>query len=84
MTYDPNDPRRVDVNDPRRARSGSMSGGMMAGIAIALLLFLGVMVWAFNSGNRDVAADKSPPATTGQRTTPSTSPAPTPAPPKAQ
>lgn len=69
MTYDPNDPR-----SPVRDADG-MSAGAMAGIAIALLLFLGVMFWAFASGDRQTASTTTPPATTGQR-----APAPTPAP----
>ena len=42
MTYDPNDPRRPVV-----VELDGMSAGAMAGIAFALLLFLGVMFWAF-------------------------------------
>jgi hypothetical protein len=83
MTYDPNDPRR-----PVRDADG-MSAGAMAGIAFALLLFLGVMFWAF-TGDRQTASTGSPPATTGQRTpappvapAPERAPAPAPAP-KAQ
>jgi hypothetical protein len=76
MTYDPNDPRRPVVQD-----SDGMSAGAMAGIAFALLLFLGVMFWAFTSGDRQTATTGAP-ATTGQR---APAPAPTPAPPpKAQ
>jgi hypothetical protein len=75
MTY-PNDPRRVPESD------GGMSAGAMAGIAVAVLLFLGVIIWAFNSGDQQTTTSGSPPATTGQR---SPAPAPTPAPPpKAQ
>ena len=70
MTYDPNDPRRPIVRD-----ADGMSAGAMAGIAIALLLFLGVMFWALASGDRQTASTTTPPATTGQR-----APAPTPAP----
>jgi hypothetical protein len=76
MTYDPNDPRRPAVR-----QTDGMSAGAMAGIAFALLLFLGVMFWAFTS-DRQTASTGSPPATTGQR---APAPAPTPAPPpKAQ
>jgi hypothetical protein len=76
MTYDPNDPRRP------MPTSDGMSAGAMAGIAFALLLFLGVMFWAFASSDRQTASTDSPPATTGQR---APAPAPTPAPPpKAQ
>ena len=70
MTYDPNDPRRPVV-----VESDGMSAGAMAGIAFALLLFLGVMFWAFTSGDRQTASTGAPPATTGQR-----APAPAPAP----
>ena len=70
MTYDPNDPRGPV---PVRETDG-MSAGAMAGIALALLLFLGVMFWAFASGDRQ-SASSTPPATTGQR-----APAPIPAP----
>ena len=77
MTYDPNDPRRPVVRE-----ADGMSAGAMAGIAFALLLFLGVMFWAFTSGDRQTASTNTPPATTGQR---APAPAPTPAPPpKAQ
>lgn len=70
MTYDPNDPRRPVV------QSDGMSTGAMAGIAFALLLFLGVMFWAFAGGDRQTASTPvAPPATTGQR-----APAPAPAP----
>ena len=78
MTYDPNDPRRPVVPE-----LDGMSAGAMAGIAFALLLFLGVMFWAFTS-DRQTASTGAPPATTGQRA-PAPAPAPTPAPPpKAQ
>lgn len=78
MTYDPNDPRR-----PMPLREGDgMSAGAMAGIAFALLLFLGVLFWAFASGDRQTASTGSPPATTGQRA-PAPSPAPAPAPERA-
>ena len=81
MTY-PNDPRRSPESD-------GMSGAMMAGIAIALVLFLGVIIWAFNAGDRQTASSP-PPSTTGQGApAPKLAPAPerTPAPapsPKAQ
>jgi len=75
MTYDPNDPRRPVVE------SDGMSAGAMAGIAFALLLFLGVMFWAFASGDRQTASTPvAPPATTGQR---APAPAPAPAPERA-
>jgi len=74
MTYDPNDPRRPVV------QSDGMSTGAMAGIAFALLLFLGVMFWAFTGGDRQTATTGTPPATTGQR---APAPAPAPAPERA-
>jgi hypothetical protein len=59
MTYDPN--RRAQTD-----RDG-MSGGAMAGIALVLALFLGVMFWAFASGDRQTASSpNSPPTITGQ------------------
>jgi hypothetical protein len=45
-----------------------------------LLLLLGVMFWAFASGDRQTASTGSPPATTGQR---APAPAPAPAPERA-
>ena len=74
MTYDPNDPRRPVV-----VELDGMSAGAMAGIAFALLLFLGVMFWAFAGGDRQTASTGTPPATTGQRI-PGATPAPAPAP----
>jgi hypothetical protein len=71
MSY-PNDPRRVPEAD-------GMSAGAMAGIAVAVLLFLGIIIWAFNSGERETASN-APPATTGQRA-PAPAPTPAPAPP---
>jgi len=60
MTYS-NDPNRV------RDRDG-LSTGAIAGIAIAILLFIGVVVWAA-SGNWDTASNNngSTTTTTGQR-----------------
>jgi hypothetical protein len=76
MTYDPNDPRRPVVRE-----SDGMGAGTMAGIAFALLLFLGVMFWAFAGGDRQTASTPTtPPATTGQR---APAPAPAPAPERA-
>jgi hypothetical protein len=76
MTYDPNDPRRPVVPE-----SDGMSAGAMAGIAFALLLFLGVMFWAF-TGDRQTASTGTPPTTTGQGT-PAPKPAPAPIPERA-
>jgi hypothetical protein len=63
-------------------RESGMSAGAMAGIAFALLLFLGVIFWAFTGGDRQTASTTTPPATTGQRA-PAPAPAPTPAPERA-
>ena len=71
MTYDPNDDdRRIDI---LRKRDDSMSGALMGGIAIALLLLFGVAIFALSSGNRDIVATDVPriekttpaPSTTG-------------------
>jgi hypothetical protein len=79
MTY-PSDPRQTPEPD-------GMSVATMAGIAVAIILFLGIIVWAFNTGDRQTASSPSP-ATTGQGTPPPKAPAPpekAPAPaPKAQ
>jgi hypothetical protein len=79
MTYDPNNQNQ---NRMIRERDG-MSGGAIAAMAIAVMLILGVMFWAF-TGDRQVASTNAPPETTGQRTpAPTRSPAPverTPAP----
>jgi hypothetical protein len=86
MTYDPNNPNR---NRMMRERDG-MSGGAIAAMAVAVVLILGAMFWAF-SGDRQVAFTNAPPETTGQgNPAPTQTPAPadrTPAPapaPKAQ
>ncbi len=71
MTYDPNDGRRPDI---LRKHDDSMSGALMGGIAIALLLIFGVAIYMLSSGNRDVAGTDVPrierttpaPSTTGQ------------------
>jgi hypothetical protein len=69
VTYDPNDP------DRRMARSSSgLSGAAMGAIAIALVLFIGVLVWAFTTGTDRQTAGDSPkvertspaPTTTGK------------------
>jgi hypothetical protein len=74
MTYDPNNPNlnrrtEMDLDDRRIVRdTGGMSGATMAGIAVAALLFLGVIFWAFMGGERQTATTTTnPPATTGQR-----------------
>ena len=71
MTYDPNDGQRPDI---LRKHDDSMSGALMGGIAIALLLIFGVAIYMLSSGNRDVAGTDVPrierttpaPSTTGQ------------------
>ena len=85
MTYDPNNPNRIDP-DRRIARDrDGMSGAMMAGIALAILLGIGILFYAMNRGDRTASTTtSSPPATTGQ-TQKAPAPAPSPAPaPKAQ
>jgi hypothetical protein len=86
MTYDPNNPNGIDDRRVVRDREG-MSGAMMAGIAFALALALGVLFYAMNRDDRTASTTtSSPPATTGQ-TQKSPAPAPSlpPAPaPKAQ
>jgi hypothetical protein len=69
VTY-PNDPnRRPDI---LRKRDPGMSGPLIGGLAVALVLFLGVAIYLLGSGNRDVAGTDSPrleqnaPSTTGQ------------------
>lgn len=67
MTY-PNDPRRPDI---LRRRDDSLGGALIGGIAVVLVIFLGLAIYMMSSGNRDVASD-SPrittpaPSTTGQ------------------
>lgn len=68
---DPNNPRRPDI---LRKRDDSMSGAMIGGIAVALVLALGAAIYMLSANNRDVAAIDSPrierttpaPSTTGQ------------------
>jgi hypothetical protein len=67
----PNDPRRPDI---LRKRDDSLSGAMVGGIAIAVLILFGIAFYFLSSGNRDVASTESPlierttpaPSTTGQ------------------
>jgi hypothetical protein len=87
MTYDPNNPNlnrrtEMDLDDRRVVRdTGGMSGATMAAIAVAALLFLGVIFWAFMGGERQTATTTTnPPATTGQRAPTATPPAAVPAP----
>jgi hypothetical protein len=75
MTYDPNNPNwnrrtEMDLDDRRIIRdTGGMSGATMAAIAVAALLFLGVIFWAFMGGERQTATTTTNPpgTTTGQR-----------------
>ena len=77
MTYHPDDPNnRMDPRAPR-AREG-MSMAAMAGIGLAIVLGLGVLIFAMNRDDR-TASTTSPPATTGQ-TQKAPAPAPTPSP----
>jgi hypothetical protein len=61
MTYDPNDATRSRMARERDA----ISGGAIAAMAIAVVLIVGAMIWAF-SGDRQVASTNAPPETTGQ------------------
>ena len=71
MSYDPDPRNRPDI---LRKHDDSMSGALMGGIAVALLLLFGVAIFALSSGNRDIVATDSPrverttpaPSTTGQ------------------
>jgi hypothetical protein len=77
MTYDPNDRRN------RLERRG-MGTGTMAGIALVVALFAGMIIWAMNSNDRQTASSPNTPSTTtGQSTQPNAPvnpPARTPAP----
>jgi hypothetical protein len=63
----PDDPRRPDI---LRQSDDSVSGALVGGLALALLLLFGIAIYVLNSGNRDVAGIDSPrleaPSTTGQ------------------
>jgi hypothetical protein len=67
----PNGPRRPDI---LRKRDDSVSGAMVGGIALALLVLFGIAFYLLSSDNRDVASRDSPlierttpaPSTTGQ------------------
>ena len=73
MTYDRNpDERRT------REREG-MSGPLMAGIILALVIALGLLFYALNRDDRTASTTTSPAPTTGQSQKAPTSP-PTPAP----
>jgi hypothetical protein len=78
MTYDSDKQAgRKEVRDTIIREREGMGVGAIAGIIIALVLAVGLLVWAM-TGNRTVARnDTTPPATTGQS---APAPAPTPAP----
>ena len=67
----PRNPNRPDI---LRKRDDSLSGAVIGGIAVAIVLFLGIAIYMLSSGNPDVAATDSPrierttpaPSTTGQ------------------
>mgnify|MGYP001343544633 FL=1 len=71
MTDEPHGRNRPDI---LRKHDDSVSGALMGGIAIALLLLFGVAIFALSSGNRGVVATDAPrierttpaPSTTGQ------------------
>jgi hypothetical protein len=67
------DPRRPDI---LRKRDDSLGGATLGGIAVAVVLFLGLAIYMLNSGNRHITAQDSPrldntsvPSTTGQGNT---------------
>ena len=64
MTYDPNASR------DRLERRGGISGGAMAGIALVMALFIGIIAWAMNSNDRTASTSDRPSTTTGQSTQP--------------
>jgi hypothetical protein len=83
MTIHPDDPKRHTTN-PRAVRDrAGPSNAMMAAIAVALALGLGILFYALNRDDRTASTTASP-TTTGQtQKAPAVSPAPVPAP-KAQ
>ena len=90
MTYpnDPNIPRDANLqrhpNIPHETESGSAFTPMTwASLAFIALLFGGVALWAYQSGDMENAANNRPGAertTTGQGSAPSKAPAATPSP----
>jgi hypothetical protein len=83
MTIHPDDPNRRTTNPHVVRDREGMSGAMMAAIAIALVIGLGILFYALNRGDRTASTTTSP-TTTGQaQKAPTTTPAPSPAP-KAQ
>ena len=71
MTYDPHGRDRPNI---LRKRDDSMSGALTGGIAVALLLLFGIVIFSLSSGSRDIVATDPPrterntpaPSTTGQ------------------
>jgi hypothetical protein len=71
VTHHPNGGKRPSI---LRKHDDSMSGALMGGIAVALLLIFGVAIYLLSFGNRNVAGTDVPrierttpaPSTTGQ------------------
>jgi hypothetical protein len=74
VTHEPHGRNRPDI---LRKHDDTVSGALMGGIAIALLLLFGVAIFVLSSGNREIAAtdpariERTTPApsTTGQGST---------------
>lgn len=78
MTHQPRDGKRSDTPRPRqdilRPHDDSLSGALMGGVALALLLIFGVAIYVLGSGDPEVASSDAPrierttpaPSTTGQ------------------
>jgi hypothetical protein len=71
VTHDPHGRNRPDI---LRKHDDSVSGALMGGIAVALLLLFGIAILALSFGNRDIVVTDFPrierttpaPSTTGQ------------------
>jgi hypothetical protein len=63
MTYDPNDPRRIEPYEARTVQERSYSPTMM-GAAIVLAIIIGIAFFALRDANR--TASTTSPTTTGQ------------------
>jgi hypothetical protein len=78
--FDPNDPNRMDapagapMNDPliREPRSSLGTIGMLAGLAIAIVL--GMLFWSMGDGTNSTSSNTGPGTTTGSSTTPPPAP----------
>jgi hypothetical protein len=68
VTNHPNDGERPDI---LRKHDDSLSGALMGGIAVALLLIFGIAIFSL-SGNRDIVATDPPPRV--ERTVPQPQP----------